>query len=180
MAALFACIFLFYSLSCCTEVFQYIPILQKGDLDSTSACYLKCFLSWVLLFYRILVLSNTGHQWNVGKHISLYNHLISFPIACIVVIKVINFYQFCKMVIWSALLPVIPMFLCPGILSCPGCLFLYTTGPQGKFGRHFWFLFSPLLLSYSLSCCPKYLQYIPIQQNGDLDSTSNCYSKFSQ
>ena len=109
--SIFSLIFLSCSLSCCLEVSQYLPILKIVDLTALLPFIPKFFCFWFFKclgcwFYIPLVLKE-----NLDGSFGYFFHFIC-PIACFVVPDDFNFYQFCKMVIWEALLPIIPIFLC--------------------------------------------------------------------
>ena len=91
---------------------------ENVDLDSTSTCYSKFYVSWIPLLSVMLVLSITGPQGRVGKYFCLYFHLFSCPIICIFFMSIFNFYQSFTMMIWTAVSPFIPSFLCPGLCCC--------------------------------------------------------------
>ena len=65
-------------------------------MDSTSACYWKFPLSWILILSIILIISTTGPQVKSGQTFCLYLHPFSFPIVLFVVQKVYHIYQFSK------------------------------------------------------------------------------------
>ena len=109
-----ACLFLYIRI-------QYISILQNGNLDSTSAPYSKFFS-----LHDSLIVHNVGSVYHrsskkFGQDFFLYFQLFFRSIVYLVVLKVFTFYQYFKVVIWTAILPVIPCFFCPELFCCPQC-----------------------------------------------------------